>query len=237
MLDTVSSLERNADHEGPIDYTPDELEKIKQARSYPNMRKFCLTSSTILEPLLMFLTHAIRMRDTRCCGVVLRVFRSIIAEFSTGQDSPLSSSIREYISTEVLKAAISSLHEPYFVDVQKDLAHLIASIVINYAPLTTTPKQILLSLPGVEEKAVNKCIDTLGQKGIQYRQQRALVLDLLRDLKGISISEQGRMSKSASVVRKERSKMQEAFMRGPVDDKKVKSELDDLEGVAGLFDQ
>lgn len=73
--------------------------------------------------------------------------------------------------------------------------------------------------------------------GVQQRTQRALILDLLKDLKGISISEQGRISKSASVVRKERSKMQEAFMRGPVEDnRKIKSEIDDLEGVAGLFD-
>lgn len=208
-----------------------------QANAYPSMRKFCLTSSTILEPLLLFLTHAIRMRDTRCCGVVLRVFRSIVPDFASSDDSPLSSSIREFISIEVLKAAISSLNEPYFVELQKDLAHLISSILIYYAPLTGTPKQILLSLPGIQEKAIDKCIDSLQKQGIQQRQQRALVLYLLKDLKGVSISEQGRISKSASVVRKERSKMQEAFMKGPVeDDKKIKSEIDDLEGVAGLFD-
>ncbi|THV49418.1 hypothetical protein BGAL_0196g00160 [Botrytis galanthina] len=208
-----------------------------QANSYPSMRKFCLTSQAILESLLLFLTHAIRMRDTRCCGVVLRVFRSIVPEFSSGNDSSLASSIREFISTEVLKAAISSLNEPYFVELQKDLASLIASILAHYAPVTDTPKQILLSLPGIQEKAVNKCIEALTVHGVQQRTQRALILDLLKDLKGVSISEQGRISKSASVVRKERSKMQEAFMRGPVEDnRKVKSEIDDLEGVAGLFD-
>ncbi|KAF7882970.1 hypothetical protein EAF00_011459 [Botryotinia globosa] len=208
-----------------------------QANSYPSMRKFCLTSQAILESLLLFLTHAIRMRDTRCCGVVLRVFRSIVPEFSSSNDSSLASSIREFISTEVLKAAISSLNEPYFVELQKDLASLIASILAHYAPVTDTPKQILLSLPGIQEKAVNKCIEALTVQGVQQRTQRALILDLLKDLKGVSISEQGRISKSASVVRKERSKMQEAFMRGPVEDnRKVKSEIDDLEGVAGLFD-
>ncbi|KAI9643692.1 karyopherin [Ciborinia camelliae] len=210
-----------------------------QANAYPSMRKFCLTSSAILEPLLLFLTHAIRMRDTRCCVIVLRVFRSIIADFASGNDSPLSSSIREFISTEVLKAAISSLNEPYFVELQKDLAQLIGSILYYYGPLTGTPKQILLSLPGIQEKAVDKCIESLGRQGGLQRQQRALVLDLLKDLKGVSISEQGRISKSVGVVRKERSKMQEAFMRGPVESdgrKKIKNSIDDLEGVAGLFD-
>jgi exportin-5 len=200
------------------------------------MRKFCLTSSTILEPLLLFLTHAIRMRDSRCCGVVLRVFRSLIPDFASAQDSPLSPSIREFISTDVLKACISSLNEPYFVDLQKDLAQLIASILIHYSPVTNTPRQILLSLPGIEERAVDKCIDYIMRQGMQQRQQRALVLDLLRDLKGVSISEQGRITKSASLVRKERSKMQQEFMKEqPAQTENRKSPS--LEGVAGMFEE
>lgn len=173
------------------------------------------------------------MRDGRCCGVVVRVFRSIIPDFAASQDASLSSTIREFISTEVLKACISSLNEPYFVDLQKDLAQLIASILIYYSPVTETPRQILLSLPGIHASSVDKCIDYILRQGMQPRQQRALVLDLLRDLKGISISEQGRITKSASVVRKERSKMQEEFMKEPENRKPSPS----LEGVAGLFDE
>lgn len=204
------------------------------ASAYPSMRKFCLTSSIILEPLLLFCTHAIRMRDSRCCGVVLRVFRSIIPDFAASQDSPLSSTIREFISTEVLKASISSLNEPYFVDLQKDLAQLIASILIHYSPVTDTPRQILLSLPGIHATSVDKCIDYIIRQGMQQRQQRALVLDLLRDLKGISISEQGRITKSASVVRKERSKMQQEFMKEPSENRQPSPSL---EGVAGMFNE
>lgn len=179
------------------------------------------------------------MRDSRCCGVVLRVFRSIIPDFGPTQqsDTPFSSSIREFISTDVLKACISSLHEPYFVELQKDLAQLIASILIYYSPATETPRQILLSLPGIQEASVDKCIDYIMRQGMQPRQQRALVLDLLRDLKGVSISEQGRITKSASTVRKERSKMQQEFMK---EQPSVKEEnrraSPSLEGVAGMFD-
>ncbi|PMD42621.1 ARM repeat-containing protein [Hyaloscypha variabilis F] len=205
------------------------------ASAYPSMRKFCLTSSTVLEPLLMFLTHAIRMRDGRCCGVVLRVFRSLIPEFA--DDSPLSASIREFISTDVLKACISSLNESYFVDLHKELAQLIASILTYYSPLTTTPREILLSLPGVDEASVDKCIDYIMRQGMQQRQQRALVLDLLRDIKGVSISEQGRITKTASAVRKERSKMQQEFLKeltATAEDRKVSP---GLEGVASMFEE
>jgi exportin-5 len=178
------------------------------------------------------------MRDSRCCGVVLRVFRSIVPDFGPSQhDSQFSSSIREFISTDVLKACISSLHEPYFVELQKDLAQLIASILIYYSPATETPRQILLSLPGIQQRSVDKCIDYIMRQGMQQRQQRALVLDLLRDLKGVSISEQGRITKSASTVRKERSKMQQEFMKEqppPADHRKPSP---NLEGVAGMFDE
>lgn len=204
------------------------------------MRKFCLTESSILESLILFSTHAIRMRDTRCCGVVLRVFRSIIPEFADGHDTDNEAAvpIREFISTEVLQAAITSLHEPYFVELQKDLAQLIAAILVSYCPMTDTPKAILMSLPGLQETAVDKCIDYVGRVGMQQRQQRAIVLDLLRDLKGVSISEQGRISKSAAVVRKERSRMQQEFMQTE-QQKEIRSGLGrrtpELEGLGAMF--
>jgi len=132
-----------------------------QPRKYPSLRKFCLMQSTIVEPLLLFCTHAIRMRDTRCCSIILRVFRSIVPDFYLAESlspkaipqdgleagppnrdphldtTPISpeaaTAIREYIASDVLRACISSFHEPYFVDLQKDLASLIAAILV-YTP-------------------------------------------------------------------------------------------------------
>lgn len=209
--------------------------------AYPSMRKFCLTSPTILEPLLLFCTHAIRMRDTRCCGVVLRVFRSIIPDFAASNDTQFSASIREFISTEVLRECISSLTESYFVDLHKDLAQLIASILICYSQVTETPRSVLLSLQGIDPAAVDKCINYVMRQGVQARQQRAIVLDLLREHKGVSISEQGRISKTASVVRKERSKMQQEFMKEqPVATEGSivgRQNTPNLDGLVGLFDQ
>lgn len=164
------------------------------------MRQFCLTNLSILEPLLLFCTHAIRFRDTRCCGVVLRVLRTLISEFATPNE--ITVPIREFISSEILKACVTSLHESYFVDLQRNLAELIASILVHYTPTTATPRDILLSLPGLTVSSVDKCIDFLCRGGAQSRQQRAMVLDLLKDLKGVSISEQGRITKSVGAVRR-----------------------------------
>ncbi|KAI6709497.1 hypothetical protein JHW43_007995 [Diplocarpon mali] len=204
--------------------------------AYPSMRKFCLASSTILEPLLMFLTHAIRMRDSRCCGVALRIFRSLVPDF-TSRDDPLSSTIREFISTDVLKACISSINEPYFVELQRDLATVVGLILIYYSPLTGTPRQILISIPGVHELAVDKCIDYITRQGVQQRQQRALVLDLLRDIKGVSISEQGRITKPAAPVKPQRSKMQQEFMKAQPAPAVARPSSPSLEGVAGMFEE
>lgn len=65
------------------------------------MREFILSSDSVLEPLILFCNHALRMRDSRCCGIIIRVFRSIVPEFQADR-----ADIREFICREVLMAAI-----------------------------------------------------------------------------------------------------------------------------------
>jgi exportin-5 len=249
------------------------------------LRDFCLSHQSIVEPLLLFCTHAIRMRDTRCCSIILRVFRSIVPEFrvnesglprtmppasaeaealvaTTAGDPTLEKSlitpesaaaIREYISSDVLRACITSFHEPYFVDLQKELAALIAAIIVYYSPLTNTPKDVLLSLPNVKVSELEKLGEFMAKPNAHTRQQRALVLELLKDLKGVSIAEMGKLPKSAGIGESARakkvparSKMVQEFMTAPpqhgpgVDGnadigRQRGATPDGLEGVANLF--
>lgn len=77
----------------------------------PTMRDFILGTGTIVEPLILFCTHALRMRDSRCCGIIIRVFRSIVPDFKVEQTE-----IREFICREVLTAAIEvSLNDPMII--------------------------------------------------------------------------------------------------------------------------
>jgi exportin-5 len=236
--------------------------------------------SSIVEPLLMFCTHTIRVRDTRCCGIILRVFRSIVPEFQTRPvksetenekngdvdatriPESTASVIREYISSNVLKACIESINEPYFVELHKELASLIATILACYCPLTSTPRDILLSLPNMQQTEIDKTISQVSEPGINSRSQRALVLELLKELKGVSISEMGKLSKSVSGFsssnklsgkKTSRSRMAQGFMSAPPaaptvsinghvlmgngDDEATNKGEEGLEGVAGLFDQ
>ncbi|KAI9676883.1 MAG: hypothetical protein M1817_006722 [Caeruleum heppii] len=168
-----------------------EHAELPGGETVPNsMRAFALSSLEILQPLVLFCTHALHMRDSRCCGIIIRVFRSILPEF--GSESETDTAIREYMCSEVLKAAIMSLHNPYFVDLQKDLAHFIATLYLLYAPKSNTPRQVLLSLPGISEEKVRRTSEQLFSDP-NVRHQRALILNLLDGLRGVSISEQGRV--------------------------------------------
>lgn len=224
-------------------------------------------NSSVIEPLLVFMSHAIVMHDGRCCGVVLRVFRSIIPEFrssnagsqrlpqaeapakhtSASDNFPIpedtANAVREFISTDVLKACITSLHDPYFVELQRELGNVMAAIISNYSPLTQTPRDVLCSLGSIKHEEVDGCIANIGRAVSNPRQQRGHVLDLLKDLKGVSISEMGKLQKSsdASGFKKKssgRSKMAQEFMTAPASNGRAVARRDspDLSGVAGLFD-
>lgn len=194
-------------------------------------RSFILQTPEILKPLILFCTHALRMRDTRSCSPIAKVLRSLITEFAG--DGAIDIDVREYMSTEVLKACITSLHDPYFVELQKDFAQLIASILTDYTPRTETPRRILLTLPGLPAEKVDRSIRHLLKAKQNIRQQRAIVLDLLEGFRGVAIHEQGKLPKPDP--KKLRSAMQEQYMTVEVQANGPKEKSPDLSGIAGMF--
>lgn len=180
------------------------------------------------------------MHDTRCCAIITRVIRSMLSEFVPATDTPTAATIREFISTEVLKACINSAHDPYFVDMQKDLAQLISSIWILYGPTTNTPRSIILSLPRILEQKVKAAEDALHGSA-SSRQQKAIILDLLEGVRGVRISEQGRILGTAVNRRKERSAMQARYISTGMEGEEVKkidiNDGADLTFVADIFNQ
>ncbi|OTA02638.1 hypothetical protein A9Z42_0030320 [Trichoderma parareesei] len=250
-------------------------EHNESGKAYPSLRKFCLAHQEIIEPLLLFCMHGIRMRDIRCCGMVLRLFISLVPEFSskgnpTGSDaqgaggavdasriSPeLASAVREYISSDVMRACVTSFHEPYFVDVQKELASLIATIVVYYSPITPTPVNVLLALPNVNPAELERLNAYVPKPASHTRQQRAIVMEFLKDFKGVSVSEMGKLSKtgvdhssSGRSKRTGRSKMAQGFMtsapatsdaagrkRAEAAGGRATPDNDGLEGISNLFE-
>lgn len=207
-----------------------------------SIRHFVLSSPEIFEPVMLFCTHALRMRDTRCCSIVTRVIRSILQDFAPNpdtEDTATTRTIREFICSDVLKACITSVHEPYFVDMQKDFAQLIASIWIFYGNCSETPGAIFLSLPGITAEKIAQTEAQL-RRCTTARQQRAWVLEFLEPLRGISIAEQGNFLASREDRRRARSALQERYTTNEMDSVEQHQRVDindgpDLDGVADLF--
>ena len=210
---------------------PDKINDGAWAVNASTTRSFILQTPEILKPLILFCTHALRMRDTRACSLIAKVLRSVVPEFAG--DGPVESDVREFVSTEVLKACITSLHDSYFVELQKDFAQLIASILISYTPRTETPKQILLSLPQMAPERLSRAVRHLLRAQHNPRQQRAIVLDLLEGFRGVAIHEQGKIPKHDA--KKLRSALQEKYMTVDVQANDKRDGSPDLGGLAAMF--
>ncbi|KAF6219395.1 hypothetical protein HO133_005221 [Letharia lupina] len=210
---------------------PDKINGDAAGPSANTPRSFILRTPEILKPVILFCTHALRMRDTRACSLIAKVLRSIVPEFAG--DGPVEPDVREFISTEVLKACITSLHDPYFVELQKDFAQLIASILISYTPRTERPKEILLSLPEMAPEKLDRATRHLFRAQQNTRQQRAIILDLLEGFRGIAIHEQGKLPKPDA--KKLRSALQEKYMTVDVQASDKRELSPDLGGVAAMF--
>jgi exportin-5 len=221
------------------------------------MHTFILRTTEVLEPILVFLQNAIRYQDTRSCTAAVRTIRATIPNLPLrdAQQGPL---VRRFLSDELLKAAITSLHEPYFIDAQKDLASLIAHILSISPPSEgeeDLSRTVLLSLPGLTDRpdkvdyALSKLRRGISAHGTQMsdRHVRAMVLDLLKDVRGLSIQELGRIVPDRAPTdagagkdhRKGRSKMQEQFMN--VDESASAGGIgqggdDTLVGLADMFE-
>jgi exportin-5 len=188
------------------------------------MHKMILVTPQVLGQILIFLTSALRFRDTRSCNTAIQIFGRTIPFFNK------PSEVQSYICDSVLKAAITSFNEPYFVDAQKNLASLIAQI-ISMDSEGGVPRSVLLSLPGLSEEKVDKVVKRVrGSKSAQ--QGGSAVLGLLSGLRGVSIHELGKMEVSKPVKREFTLGMDVVDEGG---NRIRRGGEEELEGVKGMF--
>jgi exportin-5 len=176
----------------------------------------------------MFLTTALRLRDSRSLNVAILTFNRLLPSFRKDSEA------RRYIVDAVLKASITSFNEPYFTDSQTKLAGLIAQII----SLDEGASQaVVLSLPGLNEEKVLKRFAKLRQAR-SPNQGAGVVLEMLQGLRGVSIHELGKITQ----VRRRKSKGDlrgngGVEMGGVVTDGIQRGGEEGLEGVAGMFGQ
>ena len=175
----------------------------------------------ITSSIIIFCTHVLRIKDSRSYTRVITLFRELIPELGRkgsggtiiiGQSIPpeTAAELREFFASEVLKNAISSFHEPYFADHQRDLAWLISQIILYCGAFTETPRQVLLSLPNMPEQKVQEALSAINEAR-KDRERRDIVLKLLESLRGVSIHEIGKVSVPSS--KPKRKTIQEQYMK------------------------
>lgn len=192
-----------------------------------SFRSFVLGNRTIIEPLLMFCTHSIGYKDTKTCSSMVPALQKFVTAFSTeahlyGADA---AAVREFMSTEMMKAAINSLNDGYFADYHPQLAVLIALIWLSFGlpahvaatetqpahdrrAWTETPRNVLLSIPGINESKVEEAGSQLAQLTLAGKQRtmRAIILSLLENVRGVRMSELGKIDN-----KQERSSLLEKY--------------------------
>jgi exportin-5 len=219
------SYSRKGKKANPIAEFARHDEHGRKEANAPPMCDFILATPAVLEPILLFCNSTIRVRDTRSVVTIVRVMRTLLLQFK--EKSP----IRDYFCNDILKSAITSLHEPYFVDCQKELASLIAGIIHLDEDI---PRSIILSLPGMgDQYRVDRRLAKLrAANRSDERMQRSIVLDLLSSIKGVSIHEQGKIHRPKA---KPRSAMMEQYMSVDQQPTIVRGTSPGLAGVADMF--
>ncbi|KAK8254364.1 armadillo-type protein [Phyllosticta capitalensis] len=211
------------------------MDSHERSRSTPQAKEqrmltFILGTPSILEPMLMFSKTVIRVRDTRCVSLVCRLLlRTLLPRFKD------ASPVRDYVCRDLLRAAITSLHEPAFVDAQKDLASLIAAVLTLDPPTTTA---ILRQLPGLGDRPdrVDRAFARLRAAAPSDRASRAVVLDLLAAVRGRSIHELGRIERAAAAAKPEKKPpVSEQYMVVEQRPQVVRGGSPELDGMADLF--
>ena len=201
----------------------------------PGISKLVFSDLTILEPLVLFCTNVLRIRDARCCISIIKAIRYMLPLFgpASGIKGASGPEVREFVSTDMLKACITSLNEPYFAEIQKDFAALIAQILYLYCPLTPTPRSVLLSLPNMSSDKVDRALERIYSPKNE-REQRSVVLKLLEGVKAVSIHEAGKIEREPP--KKKAGAPQEKYMEvEQMPARVVEGEEVGLDGVAGMF--
>ena len=217
-----------------------------QLRNYPGRRAVLVSELPILEPLLVFFSHMLRVQDTRCITLATSTLRDLVPDFVTEDrhvlpityegpgpefaiESETAAQVREFYCTEVLRAAITSLHEPYFVDVQRELCLLIATIIAQFSPKTSTARDTLSQLPGMSSEKLDSAITSIVEaKG--DRDRRGLALQLLENVRGVGIHEMGKLN-----PRKQPKEV--TTYAQPAENGESSHKLPDYTGVGTMFGQ
>jgi exportin-5 len=225
------------------------------------LREFVLSNVQFLEKLMTFVTHAITFKDTKSSYTMLSAVQRLVVDFASDHllTGDHSVAIREFISTTLLMAAITCLHDGYYADHQQYFAQLIATIWLSYGlpshvpateetpaherpALTTKPREVILSLPGMTEARVDEAAAQLlkeGGGGTRSKKLRAIILSLLEGVRGVRVSELGKIdTRPLQNKMLEKYRLRESLVQGGEENVQGQNDSEpqtELWGVADMF--
>jgi exportin-5 len=184
-----------------------------------------ITTPTVLEPILVFAKSALHVRDSHSVNCIITTLRECVSLFRA------PGPVLDFICDDILKAAITSLHDPYFVDLQKDLASLIVRIIMLDAEKSAA---VIGSLPGLSDQPerVRTVLERV-RSCLSERIGRAMVLELLEQIRGVSIHEMGRIG--GPKKSKRRAALLEQYMAVDKNPAIERGGSPSLDGVANLL--
>jgi len=147
-------------------------------------REFLLTNNAVLEKFLPLCTRLLTIHDTRSCSSAIRIFRSILPELVDAGPE-----VKTYICTQIFRSALEAMHDPYFSELQRDIAYVITVIYVGFSDFSLAPRETLASvLPEARVAKLHERLETTRSQ----RTQRSVILEALESIKGVPRSEMGR---------------------------------------------
>lgn len=169
-----------------------------------------------MEAYLMLTSNLLKIHDTRAVQHTVRNVQSILRTLM-----PLPH-YQPFLSNTILEAALRSYNDSYFAETQSELLDLIAQIY------TIDPsgqaKALFLRLPGVKESSLLLYEQNLSEHK-SSRSRRQFTKELLAEIKGLVVSEQGRKKVDLGPDTSARSMMQKLAAEAAAKAKKDKGDL------------
>jgi len=169
-----------------------------------------------MEAYLMLTSNLLKIHDTRAVQHTVRNVQSILRTLM-----PLPH-YQPFLSNTILEAALRSYNDSYFAETQSELLDLIAQIY------TIDPsgqaKALFLRLPGVKESSLLLYEQNLSEHK-SSRSRRQFTKELLAEIKGLVVSEQGRKKVDLGPDTSARTMMQKLAAEAAAKAKKDKGDL------------
>lgn len=169
-----------------------------------------------MEAYLMLTSNLLKIHDTRAVQHTVRNVHSILRTLM-----PLPH-YQPFLSNTILEAALRSYNDSYFAETQSELLDLIAQI---YAvDPSGQAKALFLRLPGVKESSLLLYEQNLSEHK-SSRSRRQFTKELLAEIKGLVVSEQGRKQVDLGPDTSARSMMQKLAAEAAAKARKDKGDL------------